>query len=121
MRPVLIIEDDTTSRETYATLIQSALGYDVVTAEGGASALELLRQGLRPGIIILDLAMPDMDGFAFRSRQLADQTLASCPVLVCSANIDNFANLERLKATAYLQKPIEPEAFLRLVKALRHP
>jgi CheY-like chemotaxis protein len=120
MRPVLIIEDDSASRETYAMLIRSALGYDVVTAEGGAPALELLRQGLRPGIIVLDLAMPDMDGFAFRAQQLADTTLACCPVLVCSANIDDFNNLERLKATAYLQKPIEPEAFLRLVKALHH-
>lgn len=120
MRPVLIIEDDPTSRETYAMLIQSALGYDVVTADGGEAALELLRQGLRPGIIVLDLAMPYMDGFAFRAEQLADATLACCPVLVCSANLDDVGNLERLKATAYLQKPIEPEAFLRLVKALRH-
>lgn len=121
MRPVLIIEDDSASREAYAMLIRNALGYDVVTAEGGAEALELLRQGLRPGIIVLDLSMPGMDGFAFRTRQLADLTLASCPVLVCSANIDHFNNLERLKASAYLQKPIEPDAFLRLVKALRHP
>jgi CheY-like chemotaxis protein len=121
MRPVLIIEDDAPSRQSYAALIENALGYDVVTADGGAAALELLRQGLQPGIIVLDLSMPDMDGFAFRAEQLADMTLARCPVLVCSANLDHAPHLERLKATAYLQKPIEPEAFLRLVKALRHP
>lgn len=119
MRPVLIIEDDAISRETYAALIHGALGFEVVTAPSGHEALELLRAGLRPGIIVLDLSMPGMDGFAFRAEQLSDGALASCPVLVCSATMDEHSDLERLKATAYLQKPIEPEAFLRLVKALR--
>lgn len=121
MRPVLIIEDDQNSRESYAALIEHALGYEVVTAEGGEQALALLGAGLTPCLIVLDLSMPQMDGFAFRAHQLADPTLAHCPVLVCSAVLDTASDLERLKGAAYLQKPIEPEAFLRLVQALREP
>ena len=79
MRPVLIIEDDAPSREAYATLIQSTLGYDVVTADGGGTALDLLRSGLRPGIIVLDLSMPDIEtsGVTARRPRQADAAVRS--------------------------------------------
>jgi two-component system, chemotaxis family, chemotaxis protein CheY len=121
MRPVLIIEDERSTRDGYAALIEQVLGYPVVTAPDAQQALELLRAGLTPSLIVLDLSLPGMDGFAFRSQQLADPALASCPVLVCSGLLDDARNLEALKAAAYLQKPIEPEVLLRLVRALHQP
>ena len=81
----------------------------------GDGPLDLLRGGLTPCVIVLDLSMPKMDGFAFRAEHLADPTLARCPVLVCSAHLD--VNLEPLRASAYLQKPIEPQVLLRLIRA----
>jgi CheY-like chemotaxis protein len=114
-RPVLVVEDDVSARESYAALIQQVLRHDVVTADSGVQALEYLRGGLTPCVILLDLAMPHMDGFTFRAHHLADPTLARCPVLVCSAHLD--ADLEALKASAYLQKPVEPEVLLRLIRA----
>jgi len=121
MRPVLIIEDERSTRDGYAALIEQVLGYQVVTAPDGQQALDLLRAGLTPGLIVLDLSLPEMDGFAFRAQHLADPTLARCPVLVCSAVLDDAPDIEALKASAYLQKPIEPEVLLRLVRALRDP
>lgn len=114
-RPVLVIEDDASARESYAALIELVLQHDVVTADSGVQALEHLRGGLTPCVILLDLAMPKMDGFEFRAHHLADPTLARCPVLVCSAHLDT--DLETLKASAYLQKPIEPDVLLRLIRA----
>jgi two-component system response regulator MprA len=121
MTMVLIVEDDPPAREGYAALVREGLGFEVVTAEGGEKALALLRGGLTPDLIVLDLVLPDMDGFAFRAQQLADPGLASCPVLICSGNLDEAGNLERLKGAAYLEKPIQPDAFLRLVRAFSAP
>jgi CheY-like chemotaxis protein len=117
VRPVLIVEDDESARESYAALIEHILGYPVVTAEDGRRALDLLREGLEPGLIVLDLSMPHMDGVTFREQQLADPTVAHSPVVVCSAVLDSATQLERLKASAYLQKPVEPDVLLRLVRA----
>jgi len=117
VRPVLIVEDDESARESYAALIEQILGLPVVTAEDGKRALDLLREGLQPGLIVLDLSMPHMDGVTFREQQLADPTLAHAPVVVCSAVLDSATQLERLKASAYLQKPVEPAVLLRLVRA----
>jgi CheY-like chemotaxis protein len=121
MPTVLIIEDDQLSRDSFAALIQHGLGYDVVTAEGGEQALGLLRSGLMPGLIVLDLALPWMDGFAFREQQLADPGVAHCPILVCSGQLDAVTDLERLRGAAYLEKPIEPDVFLRFVRAFCQP
>ena len=117
MKPVLIIDDDESSRSSYAELVRAGLGHDVVTAEGGTAALTLLRSGLRPCVIVLDLRMPGMDGFDFRRLQLADPALPECPVIICSAELDVAADLEALRAAAYLQKPVEPGVLLRLVNA----
>ena len=118
MKPVLIIDDDESTRTRYAELIREGLGRDVVTADGGAAALALLRAGLQPGVIVLDLRMPGMDGFDFRRAQLADPSIEQCAVVVCSAELETVAELEPLRATAYLQKPVDPGALLRLVDAL---
>jgi CheY-like chemotaxis protein len=121
MPTVLIIEDDPSSREGYAALVREAFGYHVVTADGGERALELMRAGLSPRLIVLDLVLPEMDGFAFREQQLQDPDIPSCPVLICSGNLDRAPDLERLKGVAFLEKPIEPAAFLRLVRAFCPP
>jgi CheY-like chemotaxis protein len=120
-RTVLVIEDDEASRESYAALIEQALGYPVMTAEHGQAALDLLRQGLQPSVIVLDLAMSQMDGVTFREQQLADPLLPRCPLIICSAVLDNATQLERLKASAYLEKPVEPQVLLRLVRAFGEP
>ena len=60
-------------------------GYDAVGAPNGQAALDLLRSGIRPRAILLDLMMPVMDGWAFRREQLRDPQLAHIPVIVLSA------------------------------------
>ena len=76
---VLLVEDDYDTREAFVTILET-LGLTVVGAANGREALEQLWGGLRPCLIILDMAMPEMDGYAFRRAQLADPTLTGIPV-----------------------------------------
>jgi CheY-like chemotaxis protein len=116
-RPVLIVEDDPTTRDALSALIQ-AHGLRTVTAEDGDRALQLLRAGLVPCIVVLDLWMPHMDGFTFRAEQLTDPALSRYPVVVCSAEYPTSSLAERLQATAYLQKPVDSDVLLRLIKSV---
>ena len=83
---VLIVEDDPDIREFMELLLADA-GYDTMTAENGSRALERMR-ARRPCLVLLDLAMPVMDGWEFRERQLADPELAKVPVVCITAAFD---------------------------------
>ncbi|NUR56520.1 MAG: response regulator [Acidobacteria bacterium] len=86
MTSVLVVEDDPDARELLRTAL-AAEGYEVRTAANGADALASLRQE-RPCIILLDLMMPVMDGWAFRREQVNDPDLSSIPVLCITAVFD---------------------------------
>ena len=92
-------------------------GYVVHTAADGAEALKHLRSGLEPGLIVLDLMMPGMDGFQFRKEQRQDPKLSAIPVVIYSGHHDTKANAALLEPTAYIQKPIDFDSFLDLVSA----
>jgi CheY-like chemotaxis protein len=113
-RLILLVEDDPDSRACMRSLLELE-GYAVQTAEDGAEALNRLRSGLEPGLIVLDLMMPGMDGFQFRREQLQDPKLSAIPVVVYSGHHDAKANAALLEPTAYIQKPIDFDSFLDLV------
>src|SRR5207245_9459194 len=84
--PVLVIEDNTEVRQALVALLE-AEGYGVVEAVDGVSALKLLRAGeVRPCLIVLDLMMPRMSGWDFRTEQSSDRQLAAIRVGVVSAD-----------------------------------
>jgi CheY-like chemotaxis protein len=112
---VLIVEDDEDVRGAYAAFLEGA-GYDVVEAADGLDALRELRA--IPGefcLILLDLFMPNMNGWAFRAEQLRDPRLASIPVVVVSAASHTDQKAAQLGAIAHLQKPIDMDALVSLV------
>ena len=113
---VLVIDDDHEVRESLRTLLQLD-GYKVKTARDGQHALEQLRGGLRPCIILLDLMMPAMDGQHFRAEQLGDPRFAHIPVVVLSGHYDPQQNAASLGAAAYLRKPADINMVLRLIEA----
>lgn len=116
--PVLIVEDDPDSRNMLAALL-GLHGYRSVVASNGLEALEAARQE-RPGVILLDLMMPVMDGQAFRQEQLNDSTLASVPVIVLSAHARTPELAEALGAAAYLLKPFDLDQLLNVIKAAQN-
>src|SRR5262245_905441 len=109
---ILVVEDDADSRETLAFFL-TAKGYRVATAVNGREALDLLRSGIRPQVILLDMLMPVMDGWEFRSRQLDDPNLRSIPVVVTSA-----VGLEKrpIANAGLFRKPIDLEALLQVIR-----
>lgn len=100
---ILLVEDEASVREVIEAVLQDE-GYRVVCAEHGADALEVLREGLRPCIIILDLMMPVMDGWQFRELQLSDPELLKIPTVVYSAVGDIDQAVERLNVAGGFQK-----------------
>ena len=97
---VMVIDDDRDSREAMAEAL-SLEGYIVTTAANGAEALAQLRTGYRPHAILLDLMMPGVDGWDFRTEQRRDVALAKIPVIVISG-VGKLVDGEYL-----LRKPIE--------------
>lgn len=81
---ILLVDDNSDVLEVVGVILETE-GYTVATARNGADALALLRDGLEPRLIILDLSMPVMDGWEFRDRQLADPVLRDIPTIVYSA------------------------------------
>jgi CheY-like chemotaxis protein len=81
---ILVVEDDEDLRESLAEAL-GASGHTVHAAEHGAKALELLSGGCRPGLILLDINMPVMDGLKFLELKNADPLLAPIPVVIMSA------------------------------------
>src|SRR5262245_7048564 len=83
---LLLVEDDVSIRSALAEMLGDE-GFTVTTAENGRAALDQLRQGPAPDVIVLDLMMPEMDGWEFRVAQRADPLLAGIPLLAMSADL----------------------------------
>jgi CheY-like chemotaxis protein len=109
---ILIVEDDLDIREALAEALGFE-GYDVLLAENGQEALDVLRVGPLPHVILLDLLMPVMNGWEFRQEQLADPALAGIPVVVVSASAPGDARPDR-----YLPKPFSIDELLVAVAEL---
>lgn len=110
---VLVVEDDSDSRILLETILTSE-GYAVLLAANGAEALAAARDN-DPHVILLDLAMPVMDGFAFRAAQLRDPQLANIPVICVSGRHDAHEIARELNLTACLRKPFSlAEIVLRI-------
>jgi DNA-binding response OmpR family regulator len=112
-RPILIVEDDASTRAFLADLLQSH-GYQVMTANNGEQALIAARDTV-PCLILLDLMMPGMDGFAFRAAQLRSPELANTPVILISGLDDQMQVARRIGPMAEVPKPIDVDALLEQV------
>ena len=115
-RPILVVDDDTNTREGLALFLESR-GYTVVVAVDGADALEQLRAGLRPSLILLDLMMPEKNGFQFRVEQVMDPELSKIPICVFSGVPDATGTSAILGGVAQLDKPIDLTKLLEVVRS----
>ncbi len=100
---VLVVDDEPDIRSILCDVLENE-GYVVCGAGNGREALELLRSGERPSLILLDLMMPVMDGWSFLRALRNDEQLAEIPVLVVSASADLGIPDE---ASAFVPKPID--------------
>jgi signal transduction histidine kinase/AraC-like DNA-binding protein len=94
--PILIVDDDPQARALYQSIVAQALpGYLIRVADSGPAALAALSQEI-PALMILDLIMPGVDGFAILAQLRADRRTCHVPVLVISGHILSAEDVKRL-------------------------
>ena len=107
---ILVVDDSRLNRQTLARLLGS-LGHEVVEAEDGRVALDLLGDdGAGIDVVLLDLVMPELDGFAVLATIRANPDLARIPVIVVSGldDLDGIVRCVEMGAADYLPRPIKP-------------
>lgn len=110
---VLIVDDDPGVLEVLAMLLSDD-GYRVATACNGQEALSYLAHDEPPALILLDIMMPVMDGYAFRAAQRANPDLSAIPVVVLSAG-EKSERVTAMQPAGFLKKPFNIAALLALV------
>ena len=106
---ILVVEDEVDARSALVDILELS-GYRAAPAGNGREALDYLRKSSRPSLIILDLLMPEMDGWQFRTEQKKDASLASVPVVVITA----FGGAA-IDANEVLVKPVDVDRLLDIV------
>lgn len=105
MALLLIVEDDDDIRDTVSDLLRDE-GYTVEGACDGRVAIERLRAGLRPDLILLDRTMPVMDGSAFRKEQLANPAFSTIPIVLMTAANAVDGLIAEMRPDHVLKKPM---------------
>jgi CheY-like chemotaxis protein len=113
---ILVVEDDLDIRETVTEILREE-GYAVDAVGDGLEALDYLRRNPPPRLVLLDLMMPGMNGEDLVRVLRGSPALADIPVAVVSAARDLQERAAKMKAVAFLQKPISLAGLLALVEA----
>ncbi len=114
MKKKIVYIEDEPEMIDLVRLILGRKGYEVIGANGGREGMRLIKTE-RPDLVLLDLMMPDMDGWDVYHQLRADENTKSLPVIVITAraqNIDRVLGLEVAKVDDYLAKPFTPQELL---------
>ena len=123
-RTVLIVDDEPDAVAFAEAMLSEIDGLTAVSAHDGPSGLEKAREAA-PALIILDVQMPGMDGFAVFAELKKEPATKGIPVVMLtgvgqkvgiSFSAEEVGKLTGEKPEAYLEKPIEPQAFQKAVK-----
>jgi DNA-binding response OmpR family regulator len=116
-RSVVCVEDEPEMIDLYR-LILNRRGFDVIGADGGREGLEVIREHL-PDLVLLDLMMPDIDGWEVYKQLKANPTTREIPVIVVTAkaqSIDKVLGLHIAQVDDYISKPFSPQELLDSVE-----
>ncbi|HEC21808.1 MAG TPA: response regulator [Chloroflexi bacterium] len=116
-RVLIYIEDEPAMIEL-VKLILEGHGYQVIAATGGQEGLDVIRE-TKPDLVLLDLMMPDMNGWDVYQQMKADEYMKGIPVIVVTAkaqNIDKVLGLHVAKVQDYVTKPFSPAQLLSSVR-----
>lgn len=114
---VVYIEDEDEMIDL-VSLILNRRGFEVIGVRGGRKGLETVQKE-RPDLVLLDLMMPDMDGWDVYQQMRAEQTTQNIPVIVVTAkaqNIDKVLGLHIAKVDDYISKPFSPKELIDSVE-----
>ena len=123
MRKALVVDDESDARAFVSTILKKD-GWEVAEADNGTTGLEKAKV-LRPELIVLDVQMPEKDGFLMFTDLLKDPDTRDCKVIMLTGVADKvgirFSGEEMgefmgKEPDAYVEKPVDPEAFKRVVR-----
>ncbi|NET39082.1 MAG: response regulator [Cyanothece sp. SIO1E1] len=118
MTRVLIVDDSAMSREMIADLLEK-IGLDIVEAIDGIEAQEKI-QTVQPDLVVMDIVMPNMNGYELCRWLKNNPTTQGVPVVICSSKGEEFDRYWGMKqgADAYIAKPFRPVEMVETVKQL---
>lgn len=118
MPKVLIVDDSNTLREMIAGLLQSS-GMTIDVASNGVEALKKIAVDA-PDLVVMDIVMPEMNGYELCRNIKSDPKTESVPVVMCSSKSEEFDRYWGMKqgADAYIAKPFAPADLVGTVKQL---
>jgi two-component system, cell cycle response regulator DivK len=121
MKKVLVIEDDLDTRHIYITILEHH-GYSAVAAPDGAQGVRMAGD-VQPHLILMNLAMPAVDGIAATAALRSDERTAGIPIIACTGFIrgDGADAARRAGVDAYLEKPCEPSRIVEEVQRFIGP
>ncbi len=110
-KTILHVEDNFENRMLVRRLLMSE-GYNILEAENAASAFRILETN-RPDLILMDINMPDLDGYTLTARLKENPTLIGVPIIAITANVMKGDREKTLNAgcDGYLEKPIDVDRF----------
>jgi two-component system, cell cycle response regulator DivK len=116
--PILLVEDNVDNRTIYSTILRHC-GHEVVEAGTGEEGIRLAREVL-PSVILMDVAMPGIDGWEATRRLKQDELTAKIPVIALTAHAMAEDRRKALEAgcEGYLAKPIEPRRVVEEVEKM---
>ncbi len=120
-RKMLLIEDNEQNRYL-ATFLLEQKGYEVVSAESGPVGIALASR-VRPDLIVLDIQLPGMDGYAVARALKADPEVRSIPIVAVTsyAMVGDREHAMEAGCDGYIEKPINPETFVSEIERFLRP
>jgi CheY-like chemotaxis protein len=108
-KKILVVDDDSVSRLVLVAILKQMPRWEVVECSDGQAALDLLCDGLRPDLCLIDLQMPKMDGQELVQRVRRDPQLQALKIVIVSGSRDKeiVASLAKLQVSGYLLKPFD--------------
>ncbi|CAG0943955.1 Alkaline phosphatase synthesis transcriptional regulatory protein PhoP [Anaerolineae bacterium] len=119
VKRIVCIEDETEMIDLIQ-LILGRRGFEVVGAPGGKEGLQLVHD-MHPDLVLLDLMMPDMDGWEVYQQMKAEESTRNIPVIIVTAkaqNIDKVLGLHIAKVDDYIAKPFGPQELVDSVEKI---
>jgi DNA-binding response OmpR family regulator len=120
---ILVVDDDPDLVETTSIILKSK-NYEVIVAYGGIEGLAKAKKE-SPDLIVLDVMMPDKDGYAVCKELKADPELSRIPVLLLTAVVSHISTTRytqrmgmETEADDFIDKPVEPQVLIDRIEAL---
>ena len=116
-KTIVYIEDESEMIEL-VKLILSRKGFQVIGANGGKEGLEIVRQQI-PDLVLLDLMMPDIEGWDVYQQIRAEEATQHIPVIIITAkaqNIDKVLGIHIAKVNDYISKPFSPQQLVESIE-----